>query len=88
MPLSKEQIDYIMNVDAMGKEIMRQSGKEALLMSMVNKMPELKKIMESSTPEELDFYCEEYDGFYYHMKMLEMLTQGCADGIFNDILSK
>ena len=86
MSLSKEQIDYIINLDAMGKEIMRQGGQEALLMSMVNKMPELKKIMESSTPEELDFYCEEYDGFYHYMKMLEMLAQGCADGIFNDVL--
>lgn len=88
MPLSQEQIDYIINLDAKGKEIMHHGGEGALLMSMVDKMPELKKIMDNSTHSELDAYCEKYEGFFYYMKMLEMLAQGCKDGIFNDILEK
>ena len=82
--MPKKQIDYIIALDISEKEIIRQ---EALLMSLANKMIAIKDIIDSSTKNELNHYCEKYDGFYYYIKLLEMLAQGCAEGAFKDMLN-
>ena len=56
-------------------------------MSLCNKMEPIKKIMDSASENELNYYCDKYDGFYAYMKLLEQLAQGCADGVFKDIIS-
>ena len=86
MSITVLQKDFIIGMDNTAKQILAHGGQEELLMSLCNKMTEIKEIMDSSSEGELDYYCDKYDGFYQYMKLLEQLAQGCKDGAFNDIL--
>ena len=86
MSLTIEQQKFIITLDRQAKDIVRTSGQEGLLMSLTDKIHDLKKIMDASSHDELNQYCEKYDGFYMYMKLLEQLAQGCADGVFKDLL--
>lgn len=85
MPLTPQQIDYIKELDSKGRQIMAQGGEEALLMSLCHKMQDIKTLMDGATKDELNAYCQQYDGFYQYMHLLERLAPGCADGIFDDL---
>ncbi len=85
MPLSQEQKLFISLMDNKAKAILKHGGQEALLMSLCDKMGQIKNIMDSSSKDELNQYCEHYEGFYAYMKILEQLAQGCAQGLFKDI---
>lgn len=87
MPLTQTQINLIKQMDNKAKKILKYGGQEELLMSLCNKMEPIKKIMDSSSENELNYYCDKYDGFYAYMKLLEQLAQGCANGLFKDIIS-
>lgn len=86
MPLTQDQINFIRQMDCKAKKILKYGGQEELLMSLCNKMEAIKKIMDSSSENELNNYCDKYDGFYAYMKLLEQLAQGCANGAFEDII--
>ena len=86
MSLTIAQKEFIINLDSQAKDIIQTSGQEGLLMSLADKIHDIKNIMDASSHDELDQYCEKYDGFYMYMKLLEQLAQGCADGAFKDLL--
>jgi hypothetical protein len=86
VPLTQEQKHFISLMDSKAKTILKHGGQEALLMSLCDKMGQIKNIMDSSSKDELNQYCERYEGFYAYMKLLEQLAQGCAQGLFKDIL--
>jgi hypothetical protein len=88
LPLTSEQKNFIQQLDIKAKTILEHGGQEALLMSLCNKMEEIKELMDSSSRDELNQYCTRYEGFYQYMKLLEKLAQGCADGLFKDIIKK
>ncbi|MBY0544490.1 MAG: hypothetical protein K2Q14_02955 [Gammaproteobacteria bacterium] len=88
MPLTAAQKDFIMTLDEKAPQILSHGGQEAILMSLTTKMETIKKIMDASTQEELNAYCEKYEGFYHYMKLLEQLAYGCAEGLFDDIIKK
>lgn len=73
-------------MDNTAKQILSHGGQEALLMSLCNKMTDIKGIMDAASQDELNRYCDQYDGFYQYMKLLEQIARGCKDGVFNDIL--
>lgn len=86
MALTPTQIDYIIMMDTKAKKILRHGGEEALLMSLHDKMDKIKEIMDCASDNELDQYCEKYDGFYQTMKLLERLSLGISQGLFKDII--
>ena len=86
MPLTLIQKEFITEIDFQTHQILQQSGQEALLMFLAKKLPELKAIMDAATHDELDWYCEKFDGFRQAMRLLEQLAKGCAEGLFDDIL--
>ena len=86
MSLTIEQKEFIITLDSQAKDIIQTSGQEGLLMSLADKIHDIKKVMDALSHDELDQYCEKYDGFYMYMKLLEQLAQGCADGAFKDLL--
>lgn len=87
MPLTQAQINFIKQMDNKAKKILKYGGQEELLMSLCDKMEAIKKIMDSASEGELNHYCDKFDGFYAYMKLLEQLAQGCANGVFKDVIS-
>ena len=53
---------------------------EELMKHLYLVMESLKKIMDSSTQKELNTYCQEYNGFYRFMKLLEKLAVAISKG--------
>lgn len=47
------------------------------------KMSKIWDILNSEAQDELNQYCEKYDGFYQYMKLL---AQRCASDSFNELL--
>lgn len=89
MTITHNQKEFIISLDKEAKEILKNGGgQEELLVSLSNRIFEIKGIMDSSTHDELDYYCAQYDGFYYYMKLMEQLAKGCSDGVFDDIIKK
>ncbi len=61
-------------------QVYLNDGDEALLLSLYPLMSDLKEIMDASSQKELNEYCQNYDGFYRCMMLLENLAKGIADG--------
>lgn len=81
MVLSNKQKNLIAYVDFKVKEILENGGDETgVLIAMVEKMPEIHDIIETTPEEELQIYLNEYNGFYNFVKMLETLAIGIRDG--------
>ena len=49
-------------------------------------MTKFKRIMDESRPEEMDFLCSEYDGFYEFALFLENFASVIQEGGMNDLL--
>ena len=80
-----QQKDFIISLHHRAKKILQYGDEGALMMSLADKRHQIKELIDSVSQEELDQYCESYDGFYRYIKLLERLAQGCADGIFDDL---
>ena len=53
---------------------------EMLLIEMLELMPEIKTIIDPASRKEMNMYFQEYDAFFYYMKVLENLVRGIASG--------
>lgn len=60
--------------------ILNGGGDEELLLSLHDVMADLKIIMDASTEQELDLICQQYEGFYLYMRIIEQLAEKIADG--------
>ena len=80
MALNAAQKQRLIDIDMQVKQIIRDGGDEALLLSLCDFMEDFKKIMYACSNKELDEYCKEYEGFYYLAKLLEDMARGIADG--------
>jgi len=79
--LTAEQIQLATMIDAhVNRYPESQLGDEHLLRSTCDYMDAFKRIMDSSTPVQLDYLCQQYGGFYRFGKLLESLAQGIAEG--------
>ena len=81
MSLKPEQIDLISLIDQKVKDILSSGGNEiSVMISLLEEMPQIKTIIDSADKEELDKYCDSYDGFYRYMKILENTAGAIANG--------
>jgi hypothetical protein len=53
---------------------------ESILVGMIEYMPSIKKMIDLMDNKKLDLYYQEYEGFFYFMKLLEELASGIASG--------
>jgi len=79
---SNESIEAIVeNINNHANEILNKGGSDKeLLLSVHAMMGDIKKVMDSSTQQELDEYCQKYRGFYRYAYLLHKLSAGIADG--------
>lgn len=81
MDLTAEQIQLATMIDAhVNRYPESQLGDEHLLRSTYDYMDAFKRIMDSSTPVQMDYLCQQYGGLYRFGKLLESLSQGIAEG--------
>lgn len=81
MAFSTEQINLNSFIDQKVKNILSSGGDEiSIMISLADKMPQIKTIIESDDKEELDKYYELHEGFYQYMKILENLANAIASG--------
>jgi len=81
MPLKPEQINLISFIDQKVKDILSSGGNEiSVMISLLDEMPRVKTIIDSTDKEELNKYCDSHDGFYQYMKILENTASAIASG--------
>jgi len=82
MSLKPEQINLISLIDQKVKDILSSGGNEiSVMISLLEEMSQIKTIIDSADKEELNKYCDSYDGFYRYMKILENTAGAIANGI-------
>lgn len=82
MKLSDEQLNFVLKVNAQGRELER-SGKNVIeiFMEMGELMPDFKRlILDVLTQDEINGICARYDGFYRYAKTLETIAEGLKSG--------
>lgn len=79
--LTKEQIalaksihDHVVRIEKAG------GGDEMLLVSLYDQMDTFKRLLDSSTREQIDQLSNQYPGFYRFAKLLESLAEAIHDG--------
>lgn len=81
MSLTSEHEQLIVYIDKKINEILSNNGDDkAVMLSVASVMKDLKKIMDSTTEHQMNLYCQQYEGFYYFMKLLEDLALGISNG--------
>ena len=81
MPLKPEQINLISFIDQKVKDILSSGGNEiSVMISLLDEMPRVKNIIDSTDKEELNKYCDSHDVFYQYMKILENTASAIASG--------
>jgi len=88
LPLTEKQKNSIATLDSTARQILQHGGDAELLMSLAHKMHQIKDIMDAASKNELDFYCQRYEGFYQYMKLLERMAKASSQGAFDDIIKK
>lgn len=58
-----------------------ETGDGQLLQTCYDYMDAFKRVMDSTSHIQMDYICQQYDGFYRFAKLMEMLARGIADGI-------
>lgn len=81
MALAAEQIHLASLMHNHVRNVLEDGGgDEELLRSMSDYMGAFKRIMDTSTRNEMDELCARYSGFYRFGKLLEQLAEGIAEG--------
>ncbi len=60
-----------------------ETGDAQLLQTCFDYMEAFKRVMDSTSRIQMDYICQQYDGFYRFAKLMEMLARGIADGIID-----
>ena len=81
MSLTTEQINLISFIDQKVKSILIDGGNEiSIMIELLDEMPKIKTVIDSAAKEELNKYCNSYEGFYRYMKILEDTANAIASG--------
>lgn len=79
--LTAEQIQLAKIIDAHVNQYPDTAlGTEHLLPTIYDYMDAFKRIIDSTTSVQMDYLCQQYDGFYRFAKLLESMAQGISDG--------
>ena len=82
MALRKNQKRLAQRIDKYVSRILAQGGgDEEILQNMYDHMGTFKKLLDTSTPAQMNELSQRYDGFYRFAKLLEMLAQGIHEGV-------
>ncbi len=81
MPLTNKQTQLAQTIDRWVKTIEKQGGGDnEILQKGFPQMVTFKKLLDTTTNEQMDILCETYSGFYRFAKLIEYLAQGIHDG--------
>lgn len=81
MALSNIQKQLISDIDHKVKIILANNGtEEDILISLTQKMPSIMEMIKAAGTKEIEMYFDEYDGFYYFVKIIENLAQKISEG--------
>lgn len=81
MPITPQQQEVILAVDKKVKKLIaNRASNEKILVQMLEFMPAIKIIIASTDKNEMDLHCQNYNGFYSYMKILEDLARGIKSG--------
>jgi len=84
MNLSAEQLQLAMLIHTHVNQYPdTEHGDEQLLQTTYDYMDAFKRVMDSSTRVQMDYLCQQYDGFYRYAKLLETIAQGITDGVID-----
>ena len=84
MNLTAEQRQMATQIDAHVNQFPEtELGDEQLLRTIYDYMDAFKRLMDGSTPAQMDYLYQQYDGFYRFAKLLETIAQGIADGVID-----
>lgn len=79
MPLTTEQKKLIVDIDNQVNRLLKiGASSKTILGEMSGLMPAMKPLIFSTDKTELNLYLQEYDGFFYFIKLLENLAQDIA----------
>ena len=68
-------------IDKQVTTILKQGGTDIdILVGMADCMADIKSLMDTCLPEDVDRLCARYDGFYRYARTLEEIAQGIQDG--------
>ena len=82
LTLEQQQVVKLID-DHAAKFPFSKSGDEQLLQTCYDYLPDFKQVIDSTSKPQLDYICQEYEGFYRFAKLMEMLAQGIADGVID-----
>jgi hypothetical protein len=80
LTLEQQQMVKIID-DHASKFSFSEVGNEQLLQTCYDYMAAFKQVIDSTSKPQLDYICQQYEGFYRFAKLMEMLAQGIADGV-------
>jgi hypothetical protein len=64
MPLTEQHIRLAVTIDRHVNQVLANcGGDEALLRSMADHMATFKQLLDTCSREEMDLFCQRYDGF-------------------------
>ena len=82
MALTNEQIGLAIKIDDYVTQLYANGGTdEDLLRTMYEYMPLFKQLLDTTTHDEIDMLCQQYDGFYTFAKLLEDMAGAIRDGV-------
>ncbi|MDY1039012.1 arylsulfatase regulator [Lelliottia sp. CFBP8978] len=58
-----------------------ENGDAHLLQGCYDYMETFKQVLDSSSKIQIDYICQQYNGFFRFAKLMELLAQGIADGV-------
>lgn len=81
MSLTAEHLQIASILDQASKRIIANGGDDVeILRDMAAYMDGFKRLIDTTTAEEMDELCDRFDGFYHYAKVLEALAGGIASG--------
>lgn len=80
----KINLAYLQKVKLINDHVQKfpdtEAGATQLLVTIYDYMEAFQFVMNNTTSEEMDYLCQNYDGFYRFAKLLELMAQGISSG--------
>ena len=84
MSLTAEHLQIASILDQATKRIIASGGDDVeIVRDMAEYMDGFKRLMDTTSPAEMDKLCNRFDGFHRYAKALETLAKGIASGKIN-----
>ncbi len=81
MPLTAEHLQIASILDRATKRIVASGGDDLdIFRDMTEYMDGFKRLMDTTSPADMDELCVRFDGFHRYAKVLEVIAEGIASG--------